>query len=106
MEEIGIAGMDFRWIGHFHRTRGDGWPRTGGQTGETGRGGRVFGEQNVEGRKSRSRGGQSVRIGWRLFSAPTSISSSVFSTRSFAFSSLLDARVCGSRFVIEGTGIG
>lgn len=77
-EIVGDTWVGISAIGHFHRTRGeggrDGWPRTGGQVKQTeeGRKGGC-----PDGRRKGSRGrsrGQSLGIGWRLFSASTSIS--------------------------------
>lgn len=93
-------------IGHFHRT----W---GGGTGETDRGGGREGVQMAERKVAgRSRGSsQSLGIGWRLFSASTSIScfqrcnEFVFFLFFFILARSL-TRACGSRFAMERTGIG
>lgn len=111
-EEIGIVGdtrVGISAIGHFHRTRGgDGWPRTGDQVKQTegGREGVQMAERKVAGR---SRGRQSFGIGWRLFSASTSISICFQRRNEFVFSFVLarsSTRACGSRFAMERTGIG
>lgn len=105
----GILGLGFPRLaistGH---EGGDGWPRTGGQVKQTegGREGVQMAERKVAGR---SRGRQSLGIGWRLFSASTSISICFQRRNEFVFSFVLarsSTRACGSRFAMERTGIG
>lgn len=103
-----------------NRYRGDGFPLDWPFPPDTGRRIRVArqvrqgkgegcSESRTKGRKSRSRGrGQSVRIGWRLFSASTSISSRVFNASVCFFIAPRRARVwesfCdrGNRYRITG----